>query len=220
MARASVEAERKEQILSAACEVVSEIGFKSLRIADVAKRAGTSTGTVHYYFDTKTELMHAMFEWNFALSIERRRPVLELHRDPRERLRAFVGSYLPDDEVTVQAWHVWAELWVEALHDPDLQELNERVYGEWRRVVAGIVRDGQDAGLFRDDDPVLVANALIGMIDGLALQVLMGSKNMSVERMRAVCDQVLGGLMLSPPTEPPGRGTRRRRLGRGAQPEA
>ncbi|RBY76837.1 TetR family transcriptional regulator [Geodermatophilus sp. TF02-6] len=194
MARPSVEAERREQILSAACEVVSEIGFKSLRVADVAKRAGTSTGTVHYYFDTKTELMRAAFEWNFARSLDRRRPLLDEHPDPRERLRAFVESYLPVDDVTVRAWHVWAELWVEALHDPDLQEMNEQVYGEWRRIVAGILRDGQDSGLFREEDPVLAANALIGMIDGLALQVLLRSRSMTVDRMRAVCDRTLRNL--------------------------
>jgi AcrR family transcriptional regulator len=192
--RPSVEAERREQILSAACEGVSEIGFKSLRVADVARRAGTSTGTVHYYFDTKTELMRAAFEWNFARSLDRRRHLLEVETDPRQRLRAFVDSYLPGDDETVRAWRVWAELWVEALHDSGLQELNEQVYGEWRRIVAGIIRDGQDAGLFRDEDPVLAANALIGMIDGLALQVLLGSHSMTLERMRAVCEQTMRSL--------------------------
>lgn len=200
MARTSVEAERREQILSAACDVVSEIGFKSLRIADVAARAGTSTGTVHYYFDTKTELMRAAFEWNFTQSLDRRRHLLHDQEDPRRRLRAFVESYLPGDEETVRAWRVWAELWVEALHDAELQDLNEKVYGEWRRLVAGIIRDGQDAGLFRDEDPVLVANALIGMIDGLALQVLLGSHSMTLDRMRAVCEQMLQTVMLPAPS--------------------
>ena len=194
MPRPSVEAERREQILSASCEVVSEIGYKSLRIADVAQRAGTSTGTVHYYFDTKTDLMRAAFEWNFTRSLERRRHLLREHPDPLRRLRAFVDSYLPGDEETVRAWRVWAELWVEALHDDGLRELNEQVYGEWRRIVAGIIRDGQDAGLFRADDPVVAANGLIGMIDGLALQVLLGSHSMTLERMRAVCEQALRNL--------------------------
>jgi len=194
MARASVEAERKEQILAAACEVISEIGFRSLRVADVARRAKTSTGTVHYYFPTKRDLTQAAFEWNFARSLERRQPLLDQFPDPRKRLWAFVESYLPSQEVTVRAWHVWAELWVEALHDTELQELNERVYGEWRRTVAAIIRDGQDAGLFRDGDAVLLANGLIGMIDGLSLQVLLGSKSMTVDRMRAVCEELLATL--------------------------
>lgn len=187
MARTSVEAERKEEILSAACEVVSEVGYKSVRVADVARRAGISTGSVHYYFDTKRDLMHAAFEWNFARSIERRRDLLEARQSPVQRLEAFIASYLPHDDTTIAAWRVWVELWVEAIHDSDLQELNERVYGEWRRTVAAIIRDGQDQGMFRPDDPVHMANALIGMIDGLSLQVLMRSKAMTVERMREVC---------------------------------
>lgn len=198
MARPSVETERKEQILAAACSVVSEIGFRSLRISDVAKRAKTSTGTVHYYFDTKRDLMHAAFEWNFLQSLERRRPVLAEIEDPKLRLAAFVESYLPEDPVTVSAWHVWAELWVEALHDPDLQQLNERVYGEWRSTIAAIIRDGQDRGQFRSGDPILLANAIVGLVDGLALQVLLGSRNMSAERMRAVCDLLLGQLETVP----------------------
>lgn len=193
MPRVSVEAERREQIIAAACAVISEKGFKSLRVADVARRAQTSTGTVHYYFDTKRDLMHAAFEANFTSSIERRQHLLDSEEDAATRLRAFVESYLPDDETTIAAWHVWAELWVEALHDPDLQGLNERVYGDWRRTVAQIIRDGQEAGLLRGGDPMLLANGLIGMIDGLSLQVLLGSRSMDVGRMRAVCAEVLAG---------------------------
>ncbi|MCT9930201.1 TetR family transcriptional regulator [Planotetraspora sp. A-T 1434] len=188
MPRPSVEVERREQILRGACAVIADKGLRSLRVADVAKEAGMSHGTVHYYFATKRDLVNAAFEFNFECSIERRRPILTAHEDPRERLRAFLGSYLPEDAETRQAWRVWIELWGEALRDPDLQELNERVYGDWRRVVAGIVRDGQDRGQLHGGDPVTIANVLIGMIDGLAIQVMLGSRNMPAGRMRAVVD--------------------------------
>lgn len=194
MARPSVEAERKAQILGAACAVLADVGFTALRVSDVAKRVGTSTGTVHYYFPTKRDLTTAAFEWNFARSLERRQHILDRHDDPRSELRAFVESYLPSDEVTVQAWHVWAELWVEALHDKELAALNERVYGAWREIVCRIIEDGQRAGHFHDGDPVNIANGLIGLIDGLSLQVLLGSKDMDVARMRAVCDGWLAAL--------------------------
>ncbi|GAA3819635.1 TetR family transcriptional regulator C-terminal domain-containing protein [Sphaerisporangium flaviroseum] len=200
MPRPSVEAERREQILLAACQVMAEVGLRALRVGDVAKRAGTSHGTVHYYFATKRDLVHAAFAFNFQRSLDRRRPILDAAGDPRSRLRAFVDSYLPGgDPDTALAWRVWIELWNEALREPDLQELNERVYGEWRRVVAGIVRDGQDRGQFRDGDAVETANLLISMIDGLAIQVLLGSRNMTAERMRASCDTFLRGLEARPP---------------------
>ncbi|MCI0688438.1 MAG: TetR family transcriptional regulator [Sporichthyaceae bacterium] len=198
MPRPSVEAQRRAQILQATCEVIAERGFRAVRVADVADRAGTSTGTVHYYFDTKRELIHAAFEHNFAESLQRRSAILASAADPHQRLVEFVDSYLPTSQTTVTAWRVWTELWGEALHTPGLQELNDSVYGEWRRVVAGIIRDGQARNLFRTGDPVGYANALIAMIDGLAIQVLLGSKNMTVARMREVCHSYVQDLLVVP----------------------
>lgn len=198
MARPSVEAERREQILRAACEVVSEKGYKALRVTDVAKRAKISTGSVHYYFETKRDLVHAAFEWNFSRSLERRKSILDRHSNARDRLRAFVDSYLPHDDETTAAWRVWAETWVEALHDTDLRELNERIYGEWRSVIVEIVRVGQAEGLIRKGDPLVLANALVSMIDGLAIQAIAGSEHMTISRMRSVCDHLLETMSAQP----------------------
>lgn len=196
MPRPNVEAERKDQILQATCAVIAETGFRSLRVSDVANRAGLSTGIVHYYFDTKKALTKAAFEWNFSHSLDRRKSLLIEDSDPEKRLRRFLDSYLPSDAESIAAWRVWVELWVEAIDDPDLREVNERVYGSWRDEVAQMIRSGQADGAFRDGDPESLANGLIGLIDGLSLQVLMGSKDMGVEKMREVCEQALDRVLL------------------------
>lgn len=196
MPRPSVEAERREQILRAACKVIARRGFRAVRVADVAKEAKLSSGIVHYYFSNKRDLVRAAFEQNFAHSLERRTAILDSGDDAVTRLRALVEAYLPQDDETVEAWHVWAELWVEAIHDPDLQELNDRAYGEWRRIVAGIVRDGQAAGQIGETDAVEVANLLVGVLDGLALQVLAGSRNMNLARMRQTCQAFIDRVLL------------------------
>ncbi|MEU8797509.1 TetR/AcrR family transcriptional regulator [Spirillospora sp. NPDC048819] len=198
MPRPSVEAERREQILRAACAVVSEKGYKALRVTDVARHAKISTGSVHYYFETKRDLVHAAFEWNFSRSLERRKSILARHDNARDRLHAFVDSYLPHDEETAAAWRVWAETWVEALHVPDLRELNERIYGEWRGVIAEIIRAGQAEGLIISGDPIVLANTLVSMIDGLAIQALVGSRHMTIRRMRSVCDHLLEMMSAEP----------------------
>ncbi|GAB3874014.1 hypothetical protein GCM10029964_015280 [Kibdelosporangium lantanae] len=84
MPRPNVEAERKDQILRATCQVIADLGYVNLRVSDVAKQAGVSGGTVHYYFDSKRDLVHAAFEYNFARSLERRRGILDSpsHRSP------------------------------------------------------------------------------------------------------------------------------------------
>jgi len=195
--RPSVEAERKAQILRATCAVIADAGIHDLRLTDVARRAGVSSGTIHYYFDSKQALLHAAFEHNFRHSLERRAVVLSGGGNPLDLLARLVESYAPLDAESVAAWRVWAELWVHGLRQPELQELNESIYGEWRRTVVGLVRDAQDRGLLRGGDPVLVANIVVAMIDGLAIQVLLGSRNMTVDRMRATCraylDSLVGG---------------------------
>ncbi|HEY0484800.1 MAG TPA: TetR/AcrR family transcriptional regulator [Mycobacteriales bacterium] len=187
MARRSVEVERRRQILEATCAAVADGGLRNLRIADVARRAGLSNGSVHYYFDSKQALLRAAFEFNFRASLERRRWIAETDTDPVSRLRLVVESYLPQSEDTVEAWLVWVELWVSALREPTLRTLNDEVYGEWRGFVADVVRQGQDQGLLRPGDPYRFTDELIGMLDGLAIQVLIGSGHMTVGRMRDTC---------------------------------
>lgn len=195
MTRPSVETQRREQILVAACEVIGRKGIKGLRISDVAKRAEISTGSVHYYFETKRDLAHAAFEWNFTQSLARRESILTQYTNARDRLQAFVDSYLPYDDETTAAWHVWAETWVEALHDSDLRKLNERVYGQWRSMLTEIIRDGQEDGVIIDGDPVLLANTVASMIDGLSIQSLTGRRHMTWDRMHEVCENLIGAIL-------------------------
>jgi AcrR family transcriptional regulator len=197
MPRPHVEEERREQILEATWHVIAVSGFRSLRLSDVAKRAGVSSGMIHYYFDTKRDLLKAAFERYYTHSMQRRQWIMETGKGPLELLKLIVESYVPVEDETLEGWHVWSELWVEGLREPDLQELNEEFYGQWRRLVAGIIRDGQDAGIIRDGSAIDLANMLIALIDGLAVQVLLGSRSMTAARMRAICmtfiDEVLAG---------------------------
>jgi hypothetical protein len=123
---------------------------------------------------------------------------METGKGPLELLNLLVESYLPIEDETVEGWRVWSELWVEGLQEPDLQQLNEDFYGQWRRLVASIIRDGQDAGIIRDGSAIELANMLIAMIDGLAIQVLLGSRNMTPERMRTTCLAFIDEMLAKP----------------------
>lgn len=192
MPRPSVEAERRPQILAAACEVIATAGIPALRLSDVAREAGVSSGTVHYYFETKKEVITAAFEFNLTDSLARRQELLTSGKDSLAILHDLVESYLPNDDLSMRAWKVWLALWAEGSRDAVLQEINDRLYGQWRDVVAGVIRDAQSAGLARAGDAGVQANMLIGMLDGLAVQVVLGSPSMSLEAMRQTCKTFIG----------------------------
>ena len=55
--RPKVEHLRKPQIIAAAAEVLYERGLFDTRIGDIAERAGTSSPTILYYFESKDRLL-------------------------------------------------------------------------------------------------------------------------------------------------------------------
>ncbi len=184
MARPNVEALRREQILASTCKVVAKRGVASLRISDVAKEVGFSTGTIHYYFADKETLLREAFSFNVRNSISRRKDLLASTPDPVDLLTRYVDSYLPDNRETVKAWRVWAEFWAISIRDTDMQSVIDVFDVDWRSTTFRIISQGQTEGRFREGDPMQFTNMLIAMIDGLAVQVLANSKEMNVETMR------------------------------------
>lgn len=58
--------ERPAEIVQAALEVFSEVGFANARISDIAKRANAAKGTVYLYFETKDDLFRGVVRANLA----------------------------------------------------------------------------------------------------------------------------------------------------------
>jgi len=89
--RPSVEAERRAEVLAATCDIIAEVGFRHVRIADVAARVGISTGIIHYYFRTTEELLQESFRYMTDRARARSRRALEGVADPTPGLFA-VGA--------------------------------------------------------------------------------------------------------------------------------
>src|ERR1700748_3262327 len=63
MPRPKADPPRKPQIIAAAAEVLYERGLFDTRIGDIAERAGTSSPTILYYFETKDRLLEEAVEY-------------------------------------------------------------------------------------------------------------------------------------------------------------
>ena len=158
MARPSVEVLRREQILASTCKVVAKRGVAALRISDVAKEVGFSTGTIHYYFDDKETLLKAAFEYNVRNSIARRKELLASETGTLDLLVQYVDSYLPDNRESIRAWRVWAEFWAISIRDVELQGVIEILDLDWRAVISRLIRQGQKEGIFRSGDTLEFTN--------------------------------------------------------------
>jgi len=175
---------RRPAILAAAAAVISERGLAATRISDVADRAGTSAPGVLYWFETKDQLLAEALTFaddRFYASLTR-----ELARLPTAtaRLERLVALWPSEGDVETA---LWMELWVRALHDPDLNATRERLDRRWREQIAAIVREGQALGEFGPAEPDEVALVLGALMDGFAIQIALGDPAVEPARVQEHC---------------------------------
>lgn len=85
--------EMRINIVNAAWDLIGEHGATSLRLDEVAKKAGCARSSIYRYFDSKKELIVAvLIKWLFDARAELQ-PILDNIEDPVERL--IEGIYIP-----------------------------------------------------------------------------------------------------------------------------
>ena len=186
-----VEDARKLEILQATWRLIAERGYHEVRVADIAKAVGTSTGTVHYHFPGKQDVLVEALRYCVHQAFARQSEELRKLTDPRERLLRLIDMQLPRPGQVRDEWSVWAQFWAEAALRPELRPTHNDFYDRWRSAVRRIVGHGVEQGVFREVDPDAFALHLSALTDGLAIQVLTGSPHVSVTRMRDVLTDFL-----------------------------
>lgn len=187
---------RRTSVLLAARRCLAREGLDRLTMRMIAREAGVSLGTVTYYFRSKEDLLTAVLfnvAEQFDRSIEDSCPG---EADPYKKLLAYVANSLPVDQLMRELWLVWLEFWNRASRTPELSPLHYELYGRWRREVAGILEAGIDAGHFRQHDTELFAKMLLAVIDGLAVNAVVGDPEVSSDEMSKVCLAVIEPLLV------------------------
>lgn len=182
---------RKLEILQATWRLIAERGYHEVRVADIAKAVGTSTGTVHYHFPGKQDVLVEALRYCVKQAFARQSEELRKLEDARERLLKLIELQLPRAGQVRDEWSVWIQFWAEAALRPELRPVHNDFYGRWRQAVVRIVEHGIAQGVFRPVDPDAFALHLSSLTDGLAIQVLTGSPQVSVTRMRDVLTDFL-----------------------------
>jgi AcrR family transcriptional regulator len=185
--RPKVDHLRKPQIVAAAAEVLYERGLFDTRIGDIAQRAGTSSPTILYYFESKDRLLEEAVEFADRGFYERLTDGQDRAGSPGERLVDLIEqtSLGPGG---LNDYTLWMEIWVRARRDDSVRSTYIELDRRQRALIAEIVREGQLQGEFdAAADPADFAVVLSGLLDGLGVQVTLGQPDVTPERMVDRC---------------------------------
>jgi AcrR family transcriptional regulator len=176
----------RDRILDAAADLIATQGIHVVRIADIAQACGVSTGTVHYYFPTRDDVLTAALQHYAQRMFTRLEGTLSRIEDPSEQLRYLIDSQLPTDPVVRDEWSVWVQFWTEAVLIPALRPAHNELYARWRKLVLSVVERAAAAGLIADSDPSVVAIRFTTLVDGAVIQLLTETPGTNIEQVRSL----------------------------------
>jgi AcrR family transcriptional regulator len=163
--------DKRRHLLDAAVRVFARKGFHASRVGDIAEEAGVAHGLLYHYFESKDQVLEAIFHENWSVLIARIASVEETGEPAADQLRHIAT-------IVLRTW----------LHLPDVvrvvvqefgrsPELADRI-GELTLPIDAIRRvitRGIERGEFRQDiDPRFAATVVYGSIDELLTGWVLG----------------------------------------------
>lgn len=186
--------ERREQIAEATWRVIERVGPVGASLREIAREAGHTTGVITHYFSDKRELM------SFAFGLMVNRSSARMARSAAEAgVVGALAEFLPLDNERRRETTVWLTLMSASLTDPDLAaELRQR-YRQTREAMLPVFE--ATLGKTRDEDPDIVADELLAVVDGITVDALTDPERYPPERQLSLLRRTLERLGL--PTGPP-----------------
>ena len=173
----------RDRILKASLDLITEVGIDRVRLAEIARRAGMSSGQVMYYFTTKEHILLETLAWREHEDTRHRRAVLPEVTDIWCKLERYVDLYLPSGPAD-PAWILWTEAWARGPHNAEVAGFLDELMRPWGEDLAEIVEQGTREGIFGlRMAPGDFTACFSAMLDGLAIVYLNQRPDQPRERM-------------------------------------
>lgn len=163
-----VEDSKKQVIIQAAVEVLTEKGAAHTSMNDIIRASGISKGGVYHYFSSKDELLVGVIE-NFQ---EQHINYLELFPDESlpayEKMTFLITGHKDLLDQMGKYNLLFLDLFAQSARIPLLKETFHKSYGYFHQLIVAVVAQGIEDGEFqRDVDAASFASGLIGIFDGV-----------------------------------------------------
>ena len=169
------QSDKRVRILAAAETVFAERGFFNAKVSQIAQEAGVADGTIYLYFKSKDDVLISLFENRMSQVCARMVENVAAAESPTAKLESFIHTHLHMVEEHPNLAEV---LTVELRQSAKfMKEHPNPQFGEYLKILATIISDGQTSGTFAADIPAQVAaRGIFGMVDELALAWLLGTE--------------------------------------------
>ncbi len=174
--------DKRSLILDAALRTFAKRGYSDTKVAEIAAEAGVAEGTLYNYFQSKEELLLALFDEKWNIIINDIRKKIDRIEDPNDKLKAIFTSIV---SMFRKNRHL-AELFMIDMKQSNIFLNNYTINRivEFLDIIESVLIEGKNKGLYKKNLDTRVARMIIfGAAQGILLSwVLSESK---AEKSRA-----------------------------------
>ncbi|WP_137287984.1 TetR/AcrR family transcriptional regulator [Natronorubrum halophilum] len=199
----SIPADTYEELIDATLIALSKKGYVNLRVRDIDAEFPKSRQLIHHYFDGKDELVTE------TLSVLVNHYAEELDSsvgdDPLAKLtdeidRILLGTGVDEFDYWTFATALY-EIMAQSHHNPDHQELINRLTDRSVDHFSAIMQEGIDQGVFDDVDTVRLAKVIDDLITGAQCKkIFLGNDDALLETREMIDRLVIAQLNPSDPS--------------------
>ncbi len=198
---------RRRQLTEATAQEIARVGLASVRLRDVARAAGWTTGALCYYFPEKRDLLLATFRARTEMAHARFEAAASAGGS---MVRAKIEAVLPLDAERLVNLKVWLAFWGAAVGDADLAAEQRHRYEVFRKGLAEAVAHDQDVHVLAGGHSAEeLGRVLATLLDGVAVQAVFAPDEWPASQQRRVVEGYLASL--APSSATASYGSHRRR---------
>jgi len=160
---------RRNQILDAAMDVFSRMGFHKARMDDIVRESGLSKGAIYWYFKSKDAIIAAILERIFSREQKSLKEALAAEGPVAGRLENLVRGSARHTLSFRFAIPLMFEFYALAARHEQVRAALQRYYTAYRADLTRLIQEGVDSGEFAQVDADKMALAIIAEFEGLIL---------------------------------------------------
>jgi betaine-aldehyde dehydrogenase len=160
-----LEETRRSQLIEVTIDSLAELGYVGTTLAQIAGRAGVSTGLVAHYFGDKDGLLDAAFRSLARRVSDHVRARLRQVSTPRARIQAVIDANLAPEEFDQRTGTAWLAFWGQVLQVKSLGRVQAVYQGRTLTNLKSALKK-----LVPPDQAQSLAAMIAAMIDGVWLR--------------------------------------------------
>lgn len=164
-----VSEERTNQIIEAAMNVFSRLGFNKARMDDIAEETKLSKGTLYLYFKSKDELIIAMIHRLFDVEFDKMFSATYQDGSIADRLLHMTDDLMKNAQSLILLRPVIYEVYAASFRYKTIREVMKQFYARYLDFIAPIIQEGIDNGEFQAVEPETAAIASGALMEGTIL---------------------------------------------------